>query len=297
MADPDLRALLESWTIHLRAERKAEGTVRLYATGVRAFLAWCDRQGRPAILNRPIVATFIAQLLNDGREAATARARQLALRRFAAWLADEGELPADPLEGLKPPKLDSKVVPVLSDQQVRALLAACQGPALRDRRDEALVRLLTETGLRAGETVALQSRTSTCAPAPCTSAGAKAARDASCRLVPRPPAPWTATCGSAASTAWLTPRRSGSGDQGRGFGYDALHFTLGRRAEAAGIRGFHPHVLRHTAAHRWLAAGGSEGGLMAVAGWARRDMLDRYAAATASERAAAEAKSLNLGDL
>jgi integrase/recombinase XerD len=73
-----------------------------------------------------------------------------------------------------------------------------------------------------------------------------------------------------------------------------VHFTLGRRAEAAGIRGFHPHVLRHTAAHRWLAAGGSEGGLMAVAGWARRDMLDRYAAATANERAAAEAKSLNL---
>jgi integrase/recombinase XerD len=31
---------------------------------------------------------------------------------------------------------------------------------------------------------------------------------------------------------------------------------------------------------------------MAVAGWARRDMLDRYAAATASERATAEAKSL-----
>jgi integrase/recombinase XerD len=36
-------------------------------------------------------------------------------------------------------------------------------------------------------------------------------------------------------------------------------------------------VLRHTAAHRWLAAGGTEGGLMAVAGWSRRDMLDRYA--------------------
>ena len=81
--------------------------MRLYATGVRAFLAWCDRQGRPATLDRPTVATFVAELLEDGREAATARARQLALRRFAAWLADEGELPADPLEGLKPPKLDS----------------------------------------------------------------------------------------------------------------------------------------------------------------------------------------------
>ena len=53
MADPDLRTLLESWIIHLRAERKAEGTVRLYATGVRAFLAWGDRQGRPATLDGP----------------------------------------------------------------------------------------------------------------------------------------------------------------------------------------------------------------------------------------------------
>jgi hypothetical protein len=48
MADPDLRALLESWTIHLRAERKAEGTIWLYATGVRAFLTWCaGKPGRP----------------------------------------------------------------------------------------------------------------------------------------------------------------------------------------------------------------------------------------------------------
>ena len=56
-------------------------------------------------------------------------------------------------------------------------------------------------------------------------------------------------------------------------------------------------MLRHTAAHRWLAAGGTEGGLMAVAGWSSREMLDRYARATAAERAAAEARNLNLGDV
>jgi hypothetical protein len=70
MSDSDLRPLRESWIIHLRAERKAEGTVRLYATGVRTFLAWCDRQSRPATLDRPTVAAFIAELLNNGREAA-----------------------------------------------------------------------------------------------------------------------------------------------------------------------------------------------------------------------------------
>ncbi len=51
------------------------------------------------------------------------------------------------------------------------------------------------------------------------------------------------------------------------------------------------------AAIRWLAAGGSEGGLMAVAGWTTRDMIDRYTRFTAADRAAAEAATLGLGDL
>ncbi|WP_454778668.1 tyrosine-type recombinase/integrase [Georgenia muralis] len=87
------------------------------------------------------------------------------------------------------------------------------------------------------------------------------------------------------------------GDRGKGFTYDALYKALTHRARVAGLTGFHPHQLRHTAAHRWLAAGGSEGGLMAVAGWTRPDMLTRYTKARASERAAAEARALNLGDL
>jgi integrase/recombinase XerD len=91
-------------------------------------------------------------------------------------------------------------------------------------------------------------------------------------------------------TLWL-------GDRGQAFSYDALRRALRGRADAAGIADFHLHRLRHTAAHRWLAAGGSEGGLMAVAGWSRPDMLLRYTAARASERAAAEADDLNLGDI
>ena len=87
------------------------------------------------------------------------------------------------------------------------------------------------------------------------------------------------------------------GDRGKGFTYYALHKALALRAARAGVTGFHPHRLRHAAAHRWLAAGGSEGGLMAVAGWTRPDMLLRYTRAQASGRAAAEARKLNLGYL
>jgi integrase/recombinase XerD len=60
------------------------------------------------------------------------------------------------------------------------------------------------------------------------------------------------------------------GDRGKAFSYYGLHRTLRMRADVAGVVNFRPHRLRHTAAHRWLAAGGSEGGLMSVAGWTAR---------------------------
>ena len=63
------------------------------------------------------------------------------------------------------------------------------------------------------------------------------------------------------------------------------------------MKGFHLHLLRHTAATRWLRAGGSEQGLMTVAGWSSRAMLDRYTGASAAERAAAESRGLGLGDI
>src|ERR671911_1855703 len=67
------------------------------------------------------------------------------------------------------------------------------------------------------------------------------------------------------------------------------------RAERVGVKGFRPHRLRYTAAHRWLAASGSASGLMAIAGWSRADMLVRYDRARVSERAADEARRLDLG--
>ncbi len=81
----DLAALLPSWELHLRAERKSPETVKSYGDGVRRFLAWADAAGRPAVLDRASVNAFTADLLAGGGQPATARARQLALRRFSAW--------------------------------------------------------------------------------------------------------------------------------------------------------------------------------------------------------------------
>jgi integrase/recombinase XerD len=47
------------------------------------------------------------------------------------------------------------VIEPLTDDELRTLIKACAGSNIRDRRDEALVRFMVETGARAGETVGL----------------------------------------------------------------------------------------------------------------------------------------------
>ncbi|MDO0937136.1 tyrosine-type recombinase/integrase [Streptomyces sp. DG2A-72] len=293
----DIASLLDSWLLHLAAERKSAQTLKTYGDGVRAFLRWCEGAGRAPVLDRPTVNAFVSAVLDGGAEASTARSRQLAVRRFSAWLADEGEIDTDQLLNLKPPKLDHKVVPELDDDQLRALIKACKGNDLRDRRDEAIVRFMAETGARAGEIVGMSVADIDLKRGAAVVRRGKGGKG---RTVPVGPQ------AARALDRYLRARRTHRlaqtpalwlGDRGKGFTYDGLYVALRHRAELAGIPDFHPHVLRHTAAGRWLAAGGSEGGLMAVAGWSRRDMIDRYTRATSERRAAEEARRLNLGEL
>lgn len=293
----DLAALLPSWELSLRAERKSPATIKVYGDAVRAFLRWCGQHGHSPALDRDLMKAFVADLLDAGAEPTTARSRQLGMRRFSAWLEEEGEIDEDPLLGLKAPKLDTKVTDSLSEDELRKLVKACGGKEFRDRRDEAIVRLMAETGMRAGEVCGLTVDDVDVTRGLVTVRRGKGGKG---RV-----APFGAPTGVAIDR-YLRMRRNHAlatsetlwlGDRSNGLNYYGLHKTLKWRAELAGLKNFHPHLLRHTAASRWLAAGGSEGGLMAVAGWATRDMIDRYTRSTASDRAAAEARNLGLGDL
>jgi site-specific recombinase XerD len=299
MLDADeLRALLDSWLLRLAAERKSPDTMAAYRDGVTQFLDWCSHEHHKPALEPDTLAAWVNSLLAAGKAPGTARLRQLAVRRFSAWLADEDEIDRDELLGVRPPRLDTPVVDELTDDQLRALIAACQGKTLVCRRDEAIVRLMAETGARAGEIIGMNVADVDLRRGLATIRRGKGGKG---RTVPIGP-----QTGASIDRYLRMRRRHPLADTpklwvgARGamtFGYPGLLKTLKSRARSAGIEQFHPHQLRHTWAGRWLAAGGSEGGAMAVAGWSRHEMLARYTRATSEKRAADEARRLGLGDL
>ena len=305
-----MRDLLASWEIALRDEGKSANTVRAYGSSVRALIAWQEQNGK-AGLTKEACAGFLAAILDGwksparvgtkerGGSSANANLRGRAIRAFSAWCAAEGETGTDELAGLKPPKPGKVIVPKLSDGQLRDLIAACAADrTLWGRRDEAMVRLASESTSRADELLCMDLpgdvdlkrgiaviRRGKGNKGRIVPFGDHTARalDRYLRMRRKAGLPET-------GPLWVSQRK------GR-LSYPGLYSTLGKRAAAAGIAGFHPHRLRHTAASRWLKAGGSEGGLMAIAGWTSRAMLDKYVEDSRAEMAADEARRLNLGEV
>jgi site-specific recombinase XerD len=292
----NLFSLLPSWKLALQAERKSPNTIDSYMRGVRLFREWCERNGTTPALDKHLLTEWVAELLANGAEAATARTRQSAVRRFSSWLTLEGELDADPLLGVRPPKLDEKTVNGLTDDEIRRLFKACDTKDFLGRRDEAALRVYAETGLRARELVGITTDGVNLERGLIDVTG-KGRKQRVVFIGPQT---------SAVVDRYMRARRThrlaatpqlflGGGDQT--LGYHGLRVALMGRAALAGIEGFHLHRMRHAFASRWLASGGTEGGLMSAAGWSSRQMVDRYARHTAAERAQAEARKLQLGDI
>jgi site-specific recombinase XerD len=264
--------LIASWRLSLHG--KAPRTVVFYLEEVHRFATWLADHDRPAgcpgdllTVSRRDAEAWLTDLRSAGRSPATIRSRWIATRNLYGWLLEEEEIDASPLAKVKVERADPPPIQVLGQEQLKALLKTCGGRDFYDRRDTAIIRLLAATGLRVSEL--------------CDLAVADLELDTRILVVRRGKGdehrvvrfdPATAAAldrykrvrarhAKAASPTLFLGYRGPLGRKG-------VPWMLDKRGRQAGIGHVHPHQLRHTWAHRWLEAGGSEGDLQKLGGWA-----------------------------
>lgn len=295
--DARLADLIASFRRDLRADGKAPRTCQLYGIAVELFSGWLAEQGRPQILGeltRPALREWFAALA-DINAASTIRTRWKGMHRFCGWLVSEGELSETPMTGMTAPNPPPVPVPILSDAELTALLKACSGRDIADRRDEAMLRMLLDCGIRVSELTGLRVADVDLDNEYATVTG----KGSKVRPV------YFGTRTARALDRYLRERR-----RHRWAHVDALFLSergpmspdgvrerMKVRAVQAGLKDrLHPHRFRHTFAHDFLMAGGGERDLKRLAGWTSDVMLERYGASAADVRAQAAAKRLRRGD-
>jgi integrase len=194
------------------------------------------------------------------------------------------------------PKLEEEPVPVVSLIDLKKLLSTCAGKGFEDRRDNAIIRVFVDTGARLSEVANLhledvvleryrselyvtgKGRVSRWVPMGRATVRAIDLYNRSRSLHKEAELDWL----------WL-------GTRGH-FTKSGIAQMVRRRSQQAGIPEIHVHQFRHSFAHFWKEAGGSDDDLRRLAGWKSPQMLARYGASAADARAREAHRRLSPGD-
>ena len=253
---------------HVRFEKRlADRTITLYGLDLDRLEALA--RAVPVDLttvHSAHVRRWVAQMHAQGRSARGIALILSGWRGFYAWLAREGVLATNPVQGVRPPKGAKPLPKALNvDQAVQLAdhVVNEDDPAL-EARDAAIVELLYGSGLRVAELVGLDVHDSAQARGWLDLAAGQAhvlGKGSKRRSVP---------LGAVAVTAvvhWLGLRPSHLRDpaqtalfvgrHGTRLSADAVRQRLKRRAALAGVATpVHPHMLRHSFASHLLQSSG-----------------------------------------
>lgn len=301
--DPEIR-LYGRWLDNVKD--RAENTIRIYTDAAARLAAYVVAEHEVTDWSE-VRKTHIEEFLGhvkktgrgrDGGGGSPGYRNQLyrSLSQFFKWwVKDQHEqdprkpAPPNPMEYVEPPEVKEKRADVLSDADIAAILATCEGPGLVPRRDKAILMLFFSCGMRRAELAGMttddiqifrrggvariKAENSKTGEAREIGFGEQTAYAIDRYLVVRDKHPRYAE-----KALWL-------GEKGKEpLEGNGIYQMIKRRGQRAGIK-LYPHMLRHTWAHIQKREGVPQDEVMAAAGWRSPQMFNRYARSTAEERA------------
>jgi len=184
----------------------------------------------------------------------------------------EGFIADNPLDHLKTPKINHKVVQALSPSEVERLLNACSGKSMLDVRNKAILCVLLDTGLRVSELANLKLEDVDMNTGAIIVRHGKGSKQRIVRI------------GSKAQKAlwrYVTIYRRGDSDSlfltrsGESLDVVGIKILVRRLSKKAGVK-IYAHKLRHTFAISYLRNGGDVFTLQHLLGHATLHMTQRY---------------------
>jgi integrase/recombinase XerC len=246
---------------------------------------------------------FMSYLLQMHKPS-TANNRYRGLQQWFRWMAAEDEIAYSPFAKLTPPTVPEEPVPIVPIEHIRAVLATCKARTFVNLRDEAIIRLFCDTGVRVSEMAGLMKEPGDDHRTPHVDLEQQMVwvlgKGRRFRGVP-----FGAKTGLSVDR-YLRERRKHQlawkpelwlGEKMRGpLTAGGIDQMVARRAQAAGVPHIHPHQYRHTWAHQYRKSGGDRGDLKRLGGWKSDQMVDRYGASAADERAQQDYRRRSFGD-
>lgn len=152
MPDPIAASLQDFVDAITRAARLAPASISAYGRDLERFQHWCRAQGleQPGQIDPLHLRSYAAGLARDGMDPRSIQRHISALRRYFAYLLDDGRIRTNPTDGLKAPRVRRKLPLTLDPDQVLQLLEI-PGDKPLDLRDRALLELCYSSGLRVSE--------------------------------------------------------------------------------------------------------------------------------------------------